>query len=235
MVHKTREKAYCAKKQVTPKKKRAAQEFRILQLRCDNSNVYITAWSDQLKKINICIDTVATCSILRRDLVEPWSNLVINQQEQLLLWEATGESSTILRSVYMKLKLSALDIEWKFIVANIYDEWILGLDLIRKYGLIMDLMSFTWSYTITGSRDNCSPTSSQWGGFSTRAAETMQGKNVSWAGRKSKEDAVGLLWRVCTAWQWFEMYQFDLTPDQYWKSLTNQTGSKASFSGQMPY
>ncbi len=97
-------------------------------------NVKPGVWSDQLnKKIRICVDTGATRSILRRDLVEPRSNLVINQQEQLLLRTATGESSTTLGSVHMKLKLPTSIIEGKFIVADIYDECILGLDLMFTY------------------------------------------------------------------------------------------------------
>ncbi len=128
------------KGQVAHMGKRVAREVRISQLGCDSSNVYVAAWSDQLnKKIRICVDTGATRSILRRDLVEPRSNLVINQHERLLLRTATGESSTTLGSVYVKLKLSTSVIEGKFIVADIYDECILGLDLMRKYGLIVDL------------------------------------------------------------------------------------------------
>ncbi len=41
----------------------------------------------------------------------------------------------------MKLKLSVSVIEWKFIVTDIYDEWILRLDLMKKYGQIVDLKS----------------------------------------------------------------------------------------------
>ncbi len=63
---------------------------------------------------------------------------MINQQEQLLLQPATGESSTTLGSVHMKLRLLTFVIEGKFIVAD-YDECILRLDLMRKYGLIVDL------------------------------------------------------------------------------------------------
>ncbi len=82
--------------------KQVAREVRISQLGCDSSNVYIMAWSDQLKqKISICVDTGATRSILRTDLVEPQSNLVINQQEQLLLRTVIGESSITRRSVHM--------------------------------------------------------------------------------------------------------------------------------------
>ncbi len=63
---------------------------------------------------------------------------MINQQEQLLLWTATGESTT-LGSVDMKLMLPISVIEGKFIVADIYDKCIFGLNLMRKYGLIMNL------------------------------------------------------------------------------------------------
>ncbi len=122
--------------------KRVAWEAWISQLRCDSSNVYITAWSDQLKKkISIYVDAGATCWILRRDLVEPRSNLVINQQEQLLLQTATGESLTALGSVHMKLRSPTSVIERKFIVPDNYDECNLGLDLLRKYGQIVDLRS----------------------------------------------------------------------------------------------
>ncbi len=38
----------------------------------------------------------------------------------------------------MKLKLPASVIEGKLTVADIYDECILGLDLMSKYGLIVD-------------------------------------------------------------------------------------------------
>ncbi len=102
--------------------KRVAQEVRISQLGCDSSSVYIMAWSDQLKKeINICVNTGTTHSILRRDLVKPQSNLVVNQGEQLLLRTATRISST-LGSVHMKLKLPTSVTEGKFIVTDIYDE-----------------------------------------------------------------------------------------------------------------
>ncbi len=49
---------YATKKQVTHQKKRFAKEIRVLRLGCDSSNVYVIAWSDQLKKkINIYVDT----------------------------------------------------------------------------------------------------------------------------------------------------------------------------------
>ncbi len=112
---------------------------KISQLECDSSNVYVTAWSDQLKKrISVCVDTVASRSVLRRNLVEPWSNLVINQHEWLILQTAIGELSAALGSVHLKLKLSTSVIEGKFFVIDIYDECILGLDLMRKYGLVVD-------------------------------------------------------------------------------------------------
>ncbi len=91
------------------------------------------------KKINIRMNTGATRSILRRDLVEVQSNLVINQQERMMLRTATGESSITLGSVHMRVKLPASVIEGKFIVVDIYDECILGLDLMWKYGFIVDL------------------------------------------------------------------------------------------------
>ncbi len=65
-------------------------------------------------------------------------NKVINQHEQMVLRTATGKSLITLGSVHMKLKLPASLIEGKFIVVDIYDEWILGLDQIRKYGLTVD-------------------------------------------------------------------------------------------------
>ncbi len=70
---------------------------------------------------------------LRRDLVEPQSNLVISQYERLVPRMATEESST-LGSVHMKLNLPISVIEGKFIAADNYDECILGLALMRKYG-----------------------------------------------------------------------------------------------------
>ncbi len=73
--------------------------------------------------------------------MEPRSNLVINQQQQLLIQTTTGESSTTLGGVHVKLNLLTFVIEGKFIVADIYDECILGLDLMRNYGLIVDLRS----------------------------------------------------------------------------------------------
>ncbi len=41
-------------------KKKHAWEVQISQPGCNSSNVYITAWSDHLKKISICVDTEAT-------------------------------------------------------------------------------------------------------------------------------------------------------------------------------
>ncbi len=128
--------------QATHSGKWVVHEVWISQLGYDSSHVYITAWRDQLKKrIAICIDTGATRSILRNDLVEAWNILVVNQQEQLLLQIATGESSTTLGSVHMKLILPASAIRGMIIVAEIYNECILGFELIRKYDVIVDLKS----------------------------------------------------------------------------------------------
>ncbi len=48
------------------------------------------------------------------------------------------EESTTLGSVHIKLKLSVPITEGNFIVADIDDECILGFDMMRKYGLIVD-------------------------------------------------------------------------------------------------
>ncbi len=154
--------------------KQVAREIRILQLECGTSNVYITACSDQLwKKISVCMDIEATCSILKRDLVETRSNLVINQQEQLLLRIATGESSTTLKSVHMKLKLPKFVIEGKFIVADVYDECVFELDLMQKYGLMVakewTLKSPAWWSTTTDNGYSPSPTSLRWGGSNIKS------------------------------------------------------------------
>ncbi len=73
--------------------------------------------------------------------MEAQSNLIINQQEQLLIHTAKRESSTTLGRVHIRLKLPASVIEGKFIMADIYDECILGFHLMRKYSLIVDLRS----------------------------------------------------------------------------------------------
>ncbi len=61
----------CAtKKQTTDRGKQVAQEVQISPLGCDSSNIYITAWSDQLKKrINICVDAGVTCLFLKVGII----------------------------------------------------------------------------------------------------------------------------------------------------------------------
>ncbi len=108
--------------------------------------VDFTAWIRQVQNLHhsmewlakeedpcLCTHTGATHSILKRDLVEPQSNLVINQHKQLLLQTATGESSTILGNVHMKFTLPTYVLEAKFPVVDICDKCIPGLDLMRKY------------------------------------------------------------------------------------------------------
>ncbi len=108
----------------------------------DHFNIYISAWSDQLKKkIKIYIDTEATHTIIWRDLVEPQRILVINQQEQPFLEIATRGSLSVHGSILMNFTLLSTFIEGKFLVTDIYLECALVLDLMQKCDLIVDLRS----------------------------------------------------------------------------------------------
>ncbi len=165
---KTRIITYCATRRQGTSEKKHARLVGNSQLGCDSYNIYIAAWSDQPKKrIDVCVDTDATRSIRRRNLVELRSDWFVNQRERLVLRTATGESSTTLGSVRPKLKLSTSVVEGKFIMADVYDECILRLDLTRKYnGLIVRLRSgllraphgdvpFSWVHTMRGTYSWC--------------------------------------------------------------------------------
>uniref|UniRef100_A0A8D8RAW9 Uncharacterized protein n=1 Tax=Cacopsylla melanoneura TaxID=428564 RepID=A0A8D8RAW9_9HEMI len=90
------------------------------------------------------IDTAAGRSIIRRDLVR---NNAINREHDYILRTATGDEARVYGEVDLNLKLGGFQMEHPFLVADIEDPCILGLDFLddhevdislKKRSLILD-------------------------------------------------------------------------------------------------
>ncbi len=158
---------YCATKRQVSSKKKHAQEVRILQLGCDSLNVYINAWNDQLKKsINVCVDTGATRSILRRDSVESprglghqsaWTTGTADCHRKIInnFWKCSLEAS-IANFCHWRKVYSGRHLWWMHSWAWPYKE--IWPDCGFKERTIK---GSTWWHTITGTGNKCSSTSQQ--------------------------------------------------------------------------
>jgi predicted aspartyl protease len=89
----------------------------------------------------ICImtvDTGATLSIVRPDVVESLKNLQMTGSD-LILKTATGEAARVLGEADVRLELGSVEVIHRVVVADIVDDFILGLDVMNKFGFVLDI------------------------------------------------------------------------------------------------
>jgi predicted aspartyl protease len=84
------------------------------------------------------VDTGATLSIVRPDVVECLKNLQIKGSD-LILKTATGEAVRVLGEADVRLELGSVKVIHRVVVADIVDDFILGLDIMNKCGFVLDI------------------------------------------------------------------------------------------------
>jgi predicted aspartyl protease len=84
------------------------------------------------------VDTGATLSIVRPDVVESLKNLQIKGSD-LILKTATGEAVRVLGEADVRLELGSVKVIHRVVVADIVDDFILGLDIMNKCGFVLDI------------------------------------------------------------------------------------------------
>jgi predicted aspartyl protease len=84
------------------------------------------------------VDTGATLSIVRPDVVESLKNLQITGSD-LILKTATGEVARVLGEADVRLELGSVEVIHRVVVADIVDDFILGLDVMNKFGFVLDI------------------------------------------------------------------------------------------------
>src|SRR3978361_1159279 len=88
------------------------------------------------QKITITFDTGATRTIVRSGVVK--GKRIEPLSQNLQLRTVTGETAAVMGEVKVNLQLGSFRLEPRILVADIEDEFILGMDLIRQYGLSFD-------------------------------------------------------------------------------------------------
>jgi len=89
------------------------------------------------KPVHLLVDTGATKTIIRPDALERKG--LINQMVTLKLRTATGQEVPTHGKIAVLLEIGSQVINHEVIVADITEEFILGMDVIRKYGFHIDL------------------------------------------------------------------------------------------------
>jgi RNase H-like domain found in reverse transcriptase/Reverse transcriptase (RNA-dependent DNA polymerase)/Integrase zinc binding domain/Integrase core domain/gag-polyprotein putative aspartyl protease len=85
------------------------------------------------------VDTGATNTIVRRDVVSRWR--VKPTDRKMVLVTATGETTPVYGETTLDIMLGRKSIRHRVLVADIMDEVILGLDFLRDHGIIVDVGS----------------------------------------------------------------------------------------------
>jgi hypothetical protein len=76
--------------------------------------------------------------IVRPDVVESLKNLQITGSD-LILKTATGEAARVLGEADVRLELGSVEVIHRVVVADIVDDFILGLDVMNKFGFVLDI------------------------------------------------------------------------------------------------
>ncbi|KAI5754399.1 hypothetical protein M8J77_008276 [Diaphorina citri] len=84
---------------------------------------------------NILIDTGASKSILRRDILAETN---LKNPDKYTLKTATGEQSRVYGEIEVTIQLGNVEMRHKFVVADIVDDCILGFDFMMDHGVSMD-------------------------------------------------------------------------------------------------
>ncbi|KAI5742809.1 hypothetical protein M8J77_011525 [Diaphorina citri] len=84
---------------------------------------------------NILLDTGASKSILRRDILAETN---LKNPDKYTLKTATGEQSRVYGEIEVKIQLGNVKMRHTFVVADIVDDCILGFDFMMDHGVSMD-------------------------------------------------------------------------------------------------
>jgi predicted aspartyl protease len=84
------------------------------------------------------VDTGATLSIVRPDVVESLKNLQMTGSD-LILKTATGEAARVLGKADVRLELGSIEVIYRVVVADIVDDFVLGLDVMNKFRFVLDI------------------------------------------------------------------------------------------------
>ncbi|KAJ3617280.1 hypothetical protein MTP99_007374 [Tenebrio molitor] len=72
------------------------------------------------------------------NVVESLKNLQITGSD-LILKTATGEAARVLGEADVRLELGSVEVIHRVVVADIVDDFILGLDVMNKFGFVLDI------------------------------------------------------------------------------------------------
>ena len=90
---------------------------------------------DRGKPTSFTIDTGATVSIMRPDLVSNRQPL----NSSCTIQTVTGSPVKVVGKLYVRVRLGLLEFNHQMLVADIVDEVILGTDIMNAYGFVVDL------------------------------------------------------------------------------------------------
>lgn len=102
------------------------------------------------------VDTGAVISLVRRDIVH---GVIQPSSEKILLRTVTGDAAPVLGECDVKMELGKLKFKHRVLVANIEDDFIMGMDLISQHGLTFDptqrlLKLGSQSFVLSTNREN---------------------------------------------------------------------------------
>jgi hypothetical protein len=87
--------------------------------------------------VTVTVDTGAYVTVTRPDIAAVWP---IRQPNQCYTLQAVyGEACPILKDVFLTLTLGRCSFQIWVLIANIINEFILGLDILRAYDASVDL------------------------------------------------------------------------------------------------
>jgi hypothetical protein len=85
----------------------------------------------------VTVDTGAFVTVVRPDIATRWPERQTNQRFQLQT--VSGEALPVLKEVFLTLTLGRRPLKILVFVANITNEFILGLDVLRAYDASVDI------------------------------------------------------------------------------------------------
>jgi hypothetical protein len=75
---------------------------------------------------------------VRPDVVESLKNLQMKGSD-LILKTATGEAARVLGKADVRLELGSVEVIYRVVVADIVDDYVLGLDVMNKFRFVLDI------------------------------------------------------------------------------------------------
>ena len=118
------------------RKRGAPREIKVSQLHRVPSSLLLESYVNRRKRV-FTIDTSASSSIVRPGFL---SGMKVNKkQNRMVIRTATGDMAAVHGEVDLDLQIRRLRFTHKVIMAEIIDNFILGLDVMEKYGFILDV------------------------------------------------------------------------------------------------